>query len=301
MIHVVFDRIARLASVAIVGLALMVPTDAAAQIRSPAEPKTAASGWMISRLDGDVRVRMPAAIAQVSLTPHDLLPAETEIETGTDGTVILTDNHDFIAVRPNSKVILPSQQGQGFVARIKQLFGQAYYAVEKRRSGGFQVETVYLVAAVKGTGFSVSVDAKGATVSVNEGLVGVTETATSKSADVAPGMTASVSSTPGSAMSVDPTQAAAPASAPQAAPATAKATAPAAAANQSQSQSQGKSQSQSQGRSVGLGQDQSQGHTQSASTGASSNGASNGGGGKGGGGNGGGNGGGGNGGGGGKH
>jgi hypothetical protein len=79
----------------------------------------------------------------------------------------------------------------GATTRVLQRVGRIEFQVEKRDVRYFSVETPSLVAAVKGTRFTVVVGAGRSDVGVSGGLVGVTDLATGQSADVAAGQRAS--------------------------------------------------------------------------------------------------------------
>ncbi len=80
----------------------------------------------------------------------------------------------------------------GMLTHIFQKVGTLMFKVHKRPSKHFEVQTPYLVAAVKGTTFTVSVDAAGGAVHVVEGLVEVGGFGGGNKVLVRPGRTASV-------------------------------------------------------------------------------------------------------------
>jgi hypothetical protein len=110
-------------------------------------------------------------------------------------------NGESIVIAPNSRMGLPSTNDSGFATLILQQFGTLLLKVEKQQQQHFEVKTPYLAAVVKGTTFSVNVDAAGANVHVIEGLVQVNNK-TGMSVFVRPGQTALVSSAPGADLSV---------------------------------------------------------------------------------------------------
>ena len=76
---------------------------------------------------------------------------------------------------------------------IKQQAGQIELEVEKQNVKHFSVETPFLAAVVKGTHFTVRVASRAASVSVNRGMVSVSDHRSGQSADITPGQRAAVS------------------------------------------------------------------------------------------------------------
>ena len=75
-----------------------------------------------------------------------------------------------------------------------QWFGEVIYEIGKGPPGHFEVDTPHLVAVVKGTKFSVTVDDSGSVVDVSEGVVHVTAGQDKgNGADVTAGSNAAVS------------------------------------------------------------------------------------------------------------
>jgi len=111
-------------------------------------------------------------------------------------------------VAANSSFEIRATQS-GFLTRIFQRFGTLMFQVDKRMVKHFQVDTPFLHAVVKGTTFTVSVDAGGAAVHVTEGLVEVTAPLTdgfgtvgNQTLLVARGYTASISGGPSSRLQI---------------------------------------------------------------------------------------------------
>ena len=188
------------------------------QLNAAAAGETKTQDWRIVVAAGSVRHRPLGSSSELdwrTAVSGDYLPAGVEIETGLSSHVLLTNGGDSITLQESSRIALPLATEAG-VTLVLQDTGKAFYEVESRRApsgesgelpirpspaglagGRFEVQTRYLVAVVKGTGFGVSVDDEGASVSVTEGTVGVTDSSTGESGDVSAGQTASAGTSSG--------------------------------------------------------------------------------------------------------
>ncbi|UCH73871.1 MAG: FecR domain-containing protein [Rhodospirillales bacterium] len=119
-----------------------------------------------------------------------------EFDTGRIGRMELFNGYDRVILATDTSVALPPVAADIPDVTIFQGRGQAAYEVTSRRqsqgglmsrlrnlflagerpTGGFEVYTPHLVAAVKGTAFRVTVDDEAASVAVTEGVVSVSET-----------------------------------------------------------------------------------------------------------------------------
>ena len=97
-----------------------------------------------------------------------------------------------ILISPNSVVGLPAEKKEGLSTTIIQQAGSILLEVEKRNVKHFEVETPYLAAVVKGTQFSVTVNAGSTKVGVLRGQVEVSDFKTGQIAQVMPGQAATV-------------------------------------------------------------------------------------------------------------
>ena len=150
----------------------------------------AGSSWTVQRSSGQVAIAGSGA-KTISSGKRDL-PNGATITTGASGRVLLVRGKETMSVGPNSVVKVPGNNLFGFTT-ILQKAGEVTFDVEKRNVRHFKVNTPFLAAVVKGTRFTVRVSRKGASVSVNRGLVGVTNYSNGRSHDVSPGQTAQVS------------------------------------------------------------------------------------------------------------
>jgi hypothetical protein len=149
----------------------------------------AAAEWQVVRVSGAATAARSGE-APSRLVSGTTVPDAVTIETGSNGRVMLTRGTSRIMVAPRSSMTL--DEGLfGTTTTVLQRVGQIDFQVEKRDVRYFAVETPSLIAAVKGTRFSVHVSGGRTNVGVNHGLVGVTDLATGGSADIASGQRAS--------------------------------------------------------------------------------------------------------------
>ncbi|MDA9492031.1 FecR family protein [Bradyrhizobium sp. CCBAU 11361] len=145
--------------------------------------------WSVSKAAGEVWVATNGA-QQVSLNQQDALKPGDTIRTGRSGRVLLVRGEETILISPNSVVGLPAETKEGLSTTIIQQAGSILLEVEKRNVKHFEVETPYLAAVVKGTQFSVTVNAGSTRVGVLRGQVEVSDFKTGQIAQVMPGQAA---------------------------------------------------------------------------------------------------------------
>jgi hypothetical protein len=145
--------------------------------------------WSVSKAAGEVWVATNGA-QQVSLNQQDALKPGDTIRTGRNGRVLLVRGEETILISPNSVVGLPTEKKDGLSTTIIQQAGSILLEVEKRNVKHFEVETPYLAAVVKGTKFSVTVNAGSTRVGVLRGQVEVSDFKTGQIAQVMPGQAA---------------------------------------------------------------------------------------------------------------
>jgi hypothetical protein len=169
--------------------------------------------WRVVAATGPVRYRDPSPVGWQAVSVGLIFEPYTEIETGADGQLALYNGQDQMTLAPNSVVTLPPAVAGAPDIAILQSAGQVNYKVESRRrptsllsrigqlflskerpTGRFDVYTPRLVAAVKGTAFSVSVGEQHASVAVTEGVVSVSSTAGGSAIDVSVGKTVTAAS-----------------------------------------------------------------------------------------------------------
>jgi len=150
-------------------------------------------GWEIVKMSGEawVKTQKPQKIA---LTKDHNFQNGDQLETGSNGRILLKRNNETIMVMPNSIISLPSKSPGEGKTQILQQIGEILLDVEKRNVKHFEISTPYLSAVVKGTNFKVSVDNKGAKVDVVRGKVEVANYETGRFVLVKPGQSAAVKS-----------------------------------------------------------------------------------------------------------
>jgi FecR protein len=145
--------------------------------------------WSVSKSSGEVWITTSGA-EQVSLKQEEALKPGDTIRTGRTGRVLLVHGEETILISPSSVVGLPAEKKEGLSTTIVQQAGSILLEVEKRNVKHFEVETPYLAAVVKGTQFSVTVDAAGTSVEVRRGQVEVSDFKSGQIAQVMPGQVA---------------------------------------------------------------------------------------------------------------
>ena len=130
--------------------------------------------WVVSEVRGPVSIITAQGRAAAARgTP--VKPGDTVI-TGAGARAVLVHNKDFVTVAASSRIRIPAEVRGSGMTRFFQAIGNAIFNVEKRSTPHFSVDTPYLAAVVKGTVFSVTVDAARTSLQVTEGAVEVATT-----------------------------------------------------------------------------------------------------------------------------
>jgi hypothetical protein len=145
--------------------------------------------WSVSKSSGEVWISTTGA-EQASLKQEDTLKPGDTVRTGRNGRVLLVRGEETILVAPNSVVGMPTEKKDGMSTTILQQAGSILLEVEKRNVKHFEVETPYLAAVVKGTQFSVTVNATSTSVEVKRGQVEVADFKSGQIAQIMPGQAA---------------------------------------------------------------------------------------------------------------
>src|SRR5215467_1008935 len=145
--------------------------------------------WSVSKSSGEVWITATGA-QPASLKQEDSLKPGDTIRTGRNGRVLLVRGEETILIAPNSEIGVPSEKKDGLSTTIQQRAGSILLEVEKRNVKHFEVETPYLAAVVKGTQFSVTVNAGSTKVGVLRGQVEVSDFKSGQVAQVLPGQAA---------------------------------------------------------------------------------------------------------------
>ncbi len=151
----------------------------------------AADQWHISRSSGSVWVGSDTA-QLVSLGPTTDIPAGATVMTGEGARVFLVRGTQTMLIGPDTVVTVPDGESGG-ITTVLEHAGEITFDVDRQKVKHFAVETPYLAAVVKGTNFTVHVDDQGGAVTVNRGLVEVSDLATGDTVDTPVGQRAYVS------------------------------------------------------------------------------------------------------------
>ena len=157
--------------------------------------------WTVSEVNGKVWVDHDGTGWQ-ALKTGTVIKRGSRVKTGMGGRAVLKRPGDSIASSPNSRFRIPTSDEKGAVAHFVQTLGTLLFKLKSRPDDPFNVRTPYLAAVVKGTTFTVTVDAEGAALHVSSGAVEVTSVLDGVIALIRSGQTAAVSATPGTNMRV---------------------------------------------------------------------------------------------------
>lgn len=127
--------------------------------------------WRVTEAAGKIEVRHGGSLASVNR--GSALRAGDVIETAPGARAVLVRGEDYVIVSPATRLRLPEAGEQRGIIQVLEEFGKAVFRIEKKETPHFGVRTPYLVALVKGTVFTVTVDGRGASVAVEEGRVEV--------------------------------------------------------------------------------------------------------------------------------
>jgi hypothetical protein len=148
-----------------------------------------AADWKIARLTGEAWILAEGA-DPVPATTGLVVPKGSTVSTRQNGRVMLVHGQDTVLVGPNSLVGVPYRPDRGVSTTLVQQVGEVELSVQKQGRPHFSVQTPFLAAVVKGTGFSVLVSEQDATVRVDHGLVAVQDLRSGERADVGAGQSA---------------------------------------------------------------------------------------------------------------
>lgn len=132
--------------------------------------------WSVDLVEGSVQARV-GQDNWSAVQEGQVLMAGSQVITGSGGQLSLSNGGDEITAGPDTDFTVSNGTGEEPYS-ILQSMGRMLFRMESRATRDFSVGTPYLAAAIKGTTFTVDVEAKGASVSVAEGTVEVTLAAT---------------------------------------------------------------------------------------------------------------------------
>ena len=154
------------------GLSVLLACAAATVALPAAQADPAATAWVAVAASGRVERAEAGQAAAAWRAVHrgDSVPARTVVRTGDRGRATLTRGASILILDPATELELPASAGGSTVVQSS---GTVLYEVHGVAETGFEVQTPYLVAGVKGTVFLVTVSETGAAVRVTEGVVEV--------------------------------------------------------------------------------------------------------------------------------
>ena len=133
----------------------------------------ASANWVVLDATGTAAWRAQGETRWHRFTRGEVLPPGSEIETGSDGEIMLVAGGDQLTIAPQGRLIVPfAQPGQD--RRLRHERGRILVQIESRAARDVRVDTPLLSLGIKGTTFEVAVDPQQDTVLVHEGEVEVT-------------------------------------------------------------------------------------------------------------------------------
>jgi hypothetical protein len=129
---------------------------------------TGSGDIVVTSASGDARLEHRGAEHPARRGAVVLLPST--VHTGHDGAMDLAQGATTLSIGADTDLEFPEGPAHGApVERIVQKSGKAFYDIAKRGGNKLRVETPYLVAVIKGTQFSVSVQDGATSISLVEG------------------------------------------------------------------------------------------------------------------------------------
>lgn len=154
------------------------------------------AAWNVRSVSGQAEIQTPGGAWRPLETGKSVAVGDS-IRTGNDGRAVIARDDESVTIAANGSFeIKPASTGM--LTSVFQKIGTMMYKVHKRPDRHFEVGTPYLVAVVKGTTFTVSVDGNGSAVHVTAGLVEVGGLNGRDKLLLNPGQTGSIGSKPGS-------------------------------------------------------------------------------------------------------
>jgi uncharacterized membrane protein YgcG len=163
-----------------------------------------ASDWVVSKVSQPSSYS-PDGKTWSAVTKGMTVSNKSWIATGPRGRVVLERRKDKVTFQPDTLASITEKQGFAVHTEFAQQTGELQLSIDPKVKPHLSVQTPYLAAVVKGTVFSVSVNAKGAAVGVTRGRVEVTDAVSGEQAGVKAGQLASVDTDPSTSMSLSGT------------------------------------------------------------------------------------------------
>ena len=132
----------------------------------------AGGNWVVVGRAGEAVWRQQGDATWQNLEAGQVVPAQSEIETGPDGALTLVVGGDRLALGADSRLILPARE-RGEDQHPHHAHGRLRVDVESRAARSFEVRTPLLSLGIKGTSFELAVDRRQNSVLVLDGAVAV--------------------------------------------------------------------------------------------------------------------------------
>ena len=131
------------------------------------------ANWVVLDANGTASWRAQGETQWRRFTRGEVLPPGAEIETGSDGEIMLVAGGDQLTIAPQGRLIVPlALPGQD--RRLRHERGHILVQIESRPARDVRIDTPLLSLGIKGTTIEVEVDPGQNSVVVHEGELEVT-------------------------------------------------------------------------------------------------------------------------------
>ena len=159
--------------------------------------------WVVVKATAQVSFKVGSR-DWVQARTGDMIPNSAWIATGPRGRASLQRGMESIRFHPNTLASITTTGSFQSNTRVHQQSGKLDLEIATQGRPHTTVQTPFLAAVVKGTGFQVSVSGGASEVSVRHGLVQVTAFSSGQRSDVGPGQTAQVDRSRGMTVGTSP-------------------------------------------------------------------------------------------------
>jgi FecR protein len=131
------------------------------------------ANWVVLDANGTAAWRAQGETSWRRFTRGEVLPPGAEIETGSDGEIMLVAGGDQLTIAPQGRLIVPlALSGQD--RRLRHERGHILVQIESRPARDVRIDTPLLSLGIKGTTIEVEVEPEQNSVVVHEGALEVT-------------------------------------------------------------------------------------------------------------------------------
>ena len=130
------------------------------------------ANWVVLDANGTASWRAQGETQWRRFTRGEVLLPGAEIETGSDGEIMLVAGGDQLTIAPQGRLIVPLALGQD--RRLRHERGHILVQIESRPARDVRIDTPLLSLGIKGTTIEVEVDPEQNSVVVHEGELEVT-------------------------------------------------------------------------------------------------------------------------------